>query len=724
MSQKEPLAKKSPSVTLAEHTRQVWQAGEAMIAQLKPWLPADLPQYLRQAVWLHDVGKACSGFQKALVCGGAWRHRHELLSAAIALALNLPEEVVLAIATHHRSLNDKQLAAETGTALTSANWERVGQSSWRNLLDELAEYWQWLREFVRKHELGELPETPQQLPDLRSLVQRYRTSTPLQRERRRMLILLRGLLMAADHLASGYQCTPATLPSSPRWNYAWRPFQQEMAQHLGHLIVEAPTGSGKTEGAILWALHNRRAQERIFYILPTQASINAMVQRLRSAKAFGDQRLVAPVHARVLQQEFQRYFTEEADYRTAAKKARQRADLYHQFYAPVKVLTPFQVIKHLFGVRHFEIGLAEMTGATLIIDEVHAYDARVQALLEVTLQYLQAQFEVRICVMTATMPPFLLDRLMDVVPGARHIDAYTHRELSKPRHQLRLVEEPLFACSERILHDLRQGKRVLVVCNLVEQAQALFQHLAPQAEGSCRLLHARFTLGDRNAIEQQVLKTPPALLIATQVVEVSLDIDYDVLYTEAAPVDDLLQRFGRVNRAARKDAVPVTVCTQFAEEKLRRVYDPQRVRESIEHAPDGQLLEPAVVRGWLERVYASGPTENEMRVYNETRSAMQLVLDSLTPLLELEQSGDFDRLVDAVEVVPLCLQEEYLRRISEREYYRAQELVVPIRWQTLKGLQARGLVDQAQGMVVVRVEYDSQLGLRTAEEAEMGAWMV
>lgn len=717
-----PLAKTNPVQTLPEHTAAVWEAAQAMLDALSGWLPPNVAPWLRDVVWLHDVGKASEGFQRMIRGGGSWGHRHELLSAAVAVALQLPDEVILAITTHHRALNDHELRVQSGLDQTEKTWQEHGQMQWSQFVQGMTLHWTWLQGFLQEMGFRKLPDSPEYLPDLREPLARYDKSSirQLPTQNRQCLLLLRGLMMAADHLASGHYTVPPSLPK-PRWEYDWRMFQRRMAEHQGHLIVEAPTGSGKTEGALLWALGNRRAQERIFYILPTQASINAMVERLRCD--FGEEALVAPVHARVLQQEFQAFFQGD-DYAQAAEEARQRNDLYRQFYAPIKVLTPFQIIKHLFGARYFEIGLAEMTGATVIVDEVHAYDARVQALLEVSLGYLQEQLGARICLMSATIPGFLRQRFQAVIHEATHINAYGDPALSPIRHRLSVLPDSLEAIIPRIVADAARGKRVLVVCNRVDQAQRLYTQLK-DASDSCRLLHSRFTYQDRNAIEDEILdhQKRPQVLVATQVVEVSLDISYDVLYTEAAPVDDLLQRFGRVNRYGQAEIADVYVCPPSDLSTLRGIYDPLRVQQTLDRAPNGLPLTHERVQEWLEQVYAEGPTAKEREVYETTKAAMQKVTSDLVPLYESAHGIDFDGLFDAVEVVPFCLQEEYLRRLIARQWLYARELLVPLRWGTLKGLKRKGMVSKADDTYSVSVAYDSQLGLRVGVD-ETSDWIV
>lgn len=718
----EPLAKSEPPQTLREHTKQVWQAAEVMLHALQPHLPADLPNQLRHAVQLHDVGKVADGFQRQLLEGHRWDCRHEALSAAIALALGMRETVCAAILTHHRSLNHDAMQT-FGRDGSEAVWQQHGHKQWRKFLQELSPNWQWLNRFLNELGYSPLPESPLDLPDLRGLFRRYRQVDTLDRKEWCELLLLRGLLMAADHLASGHGSVPPSLPA-PRWAVgSWRPFQQRLGEQCGHTLLEAPTGSGKTEAALRWALHNRQAEERIFYVLPTQASINAMTQRLRNI--FGEQQ-VAPLHHRVLRQEFQNYFEQEEDYSKAAQAARSRTDLYQQFYSPIKVLTPFQIVKHLFAVKFFEIGLAEMVGATFIFDEIHAYDARVQALIVGTIRYLNQHFNTKVCFMSATFPRFLKERLLQAAPGAvliRPSSEIERAQLFRPRHRLQMRSEPLEAAIPSIRHDVERGQRVLVICNRVGQAQTLYQSLREAVPDSL-LLHSRFTQRDRHRIERELMQGNAPLLVATQVVEVSLDLSFDTCYTEIAPVDDLLQRFGRVNRYHEHDQpVPVHVCTEYDPEKVKEVYPLERLQSTLQSAPHNQPLTPELEREWIEQVYADGFHPKERKIYEETAQGLQEVLQALCPLYEGKYAVDFDYLFDSVEVVPACCQDEYVRLTTEKRSLQAQELFVTLRYGTLQGLRRQNLVDPLGDTYVVRCRYDPHLGLLTEPE-EPGGWIL
>ncbi len=116
-----------------------------------------------------------------------------------------------------------------------------------------------------------------------------------------------------------------------------------------------------------------------------------------------------------------------------------------------------------------------------------------------------------------------------------------------------------------ILARAKEGKRILVILNTVELAQKIFKEIAEKNKDNIylKLIHSRFTFKDRKSIEDEIISTfsnpkpitekEGKILVATQVVEASLDIDADILYTELAPIDALVQRMGRVWRRIKDD---------------------------------------------------------------------------------------------------------------------------------------------------------------------------
>ncbi len=213
-------------------------------------------------------------------------------------------------------------------------------------------------------------------------------------------------------------------------------------------------------------------------------------------------------------------------------------------------------MKHLFGLKGFEQGIFEWAGAYFIFDEIHAYSPEVFAQIKVLLEYAVNHLQVKVMIMTATLPSFLRVEIEKALGIYSEIKADKILYESFDRHKVVLKEGLLANSLGLIIDDLNAGTKVLIVCNTVIQSQQVFDHLKDHAPNAV-LLHSAFTGEDRTKHEK-ILKEGESdedsvqLLVGTQAIEVSLDIDYDVIYSEPAPIDALIQRFGRVNRNRKK----------------------------------------------------------------------------------------------------------------------------------------------------------------------------
>ena len=160
--------------------------------------------------------------------------------------------------------------------------------------------------------------------------------------------------------------------------------------------------------------------------------------------------------------------------------------------------------------------------------------------------------------MSATLPTFIKNLFKENLGILREIKMKRDELRKFTRHEVNVVDGNILNNLDMIRKDLYNGKRVLVVCNTVLRSQEVFEYLSDDVKNSA-LLHSRFMLKDREKIERSLDNLD--LLVGTQAIEVSLDIDYDVLYSEPAPIDALVQRFGRVNRKGWKNNIiaPVNI---------------------------------------------------------------------------------------------------------------------------------------------------------------------
>lgn len=352
------------------------------------------------------------------------------------------------------------------------------------------------------------------------------------------------------------------------------------------LIVEAPMGEGKTELAFLAHLRlQARLGHRGLYVgLPTQATGNAMFGRaLQFLRAFNaDQPLdLQLAHGGAALDD------RLVELRGVHGGPGYRGDAVHcsewfsqkrrALISPYGVGTIDQALYATLNVKHHFVRLWGLANRVVVLDEVHAYDSYTGGLIEALLRWLKA-LGCSVILMSATLPASRSRALLaawDVPEQALPDIAYPRVLLasqgvvsgrhcpSRPMAPIALsgIDESLDSIAELALQQLAGPGCVAVIVNTVDRAQQLYRRLRPQLDAGVPMLlfHARFPAEERSRYEQQVLelfgkagqRPPRALLIATQVAEQSLDIDFDLLVSDLAPVDLLLQRAGRLHRHVR-----------------------------------------------------------------------------------------------------------------------------------------------------------------------------
>lgn len=752
--------------SLAEHTWRTLQRLADLI-NLRPDLPAEvgcpwLWNTLFWACWLHDFGKAARGFQGMLRGRGRWPHRHEVLSLAfvdwLSEALTGEERtwVVAAIVSHHRDAAEIQkLYSDPDDEEDEALQPRLAEiddaaiAGLRRWVQECCSSW---IEALGLADVGirvaTLAAEAQAVREFReSSAARARHWLQVYRQRVRALaktdsaplvigtLALRGHVISADHQASADtgELPEPRVASWPelveRLGMSWETLydhQRACAEVRGSVVLAAPTGSGKTEAALIWACgqsDQERRVPRLFYVLPFQASMNAMYDRLRG-KPFPDQ--VGLEHSRSTLALYRRLLDSEPSPELAARRARWEHNLARLSYYPVRVLSPYQILKAPYRLRGYEALLTDCFGAAFVLDEIHAYEPERLAKILATVRYLREQFGARFLVMSATLPRVLNARLAETLGGAVEIQASQALFARFRRHRLRVLLGELLSeeSLDRITRAAIAGRSVLVCCNTVARVQEVYEAIRTRVRWiPVVLLHGRFNGRDRLAKEELVRKATgatsevrrPIILVATQVVEVSLDIDLDTIFTDPAPLEALIQRFGRVNRRHRRKWCTVHVFAEPADGQ--GVYDEQLVRRGLHvlSRANGKLIDEAHVTDWLDEVYQGEVAAKWEAEYDA--AYREFVGGCLTPLRAFDSNDDlegaFYRAFDSIEVLPSCLRDEF-EHLKEEDPLATQELLVPLRWGQFAELQRKGLAQLGRDgrPSVVEAPYDSDRGLR------------
>ena len=561
-------------------------------------------------------------------------------------------------------------------------------------------------------------------------------------------IALRGHVISSDHMASAHV---GELPQSKlvdpqalieRLNLPQLyDHQREAMATCGSAILMAPTGSGKTEAALLWAVsqaQEKRPVPRLYYTLPFQASMNAMQKRLNEDDK-DDPKRKAPFlnqvgleHSRSTLAYYRWKLDEDYSPEQALKTARWYNNLAHLNYYPVRVLSPYQILKAPYRLTGYETLLTDCLDATFIFDEIHAYEADRLAMILATVKYLREQYGASFFVMSATLPKLLRRRLTEALGTDKLIEASSELYEQFRRHVLLLkdgdlLEEPSM---DRIAEVATKGRQsVLVCCNTVKRAQAAYEMLCKRLEEleekvEVLLLHGRFNGKDRLEKEKLVREATgsrskmrrPIVLVATQVVEVSLDIDLDVIYTDPAPLEALLQRFGRINRRRLKEAAPVCVFREPVPDRSLP-YDPLLIKAGLAvlEKHNGQMIDEAQTSKWLNEIYdntdISIPWEAKYQsTYSDFCASTLATLRAFQANPGLEDV--FYKAFDSVDVLPMGLSSDY-EAVRESNPLEASQLFVPLRWGQYAMLKSKGLARESDDHHLKEVDayYDSDTGL-------------
>ncbi|WP_292463826.1 CRISPR-associated helicase/endonuclease Cas3 [Methanolobus sp.] len=439
------------------------------------------------------------------------------------------------------------------------------------------------------------------------------------------------------------------------------------------IIIEANTGSGKTEAALAYAskLLASGLADSIVFALPTQATANAMLDRLEkvAGKIFGSRDNIILAHGKRdsndhfkrMVEKHKRFTSIQGDFEAGSQcsewlsSSRKRAFLGQIAVTTVDqvMLSAIKPLKHYF-VRSFGIGKG-----VLIIDEIHAYDAYMYGILEAVIKQ-QKQAGGSVILLSATLPAYQKQSLCNawgtgeardeqaypLIMQAKDSDVHTFTLEDQNCIQEKNVEIDLWKsddCSitneqlEQIVKAVENGAKVGVVCNLVDDAQIYAHHLSEMTSVSVDIFHSRYRYCDRMNKEEAVKDNygkdslnQGRILVGTQVIEQSLDIDFDWMISFICPVDLLFQRMGRLHRhfKQRPESYNKPRCTVVMPnindadlmENPKKIYGLHNLiykntrvlwRTQCLLEQNGTIKFPEAYRDWIERVYVKDKWENE-----------------------------------------------------------------------------------------------------------------
>jgi CRISPR-associated endonuclease/helicase Cas3 len=745
---------KGRAETLAEHSGQTRDAVLAVAERIGPAGPLDrYPEFWTWAEWaalLHDAGKSAAGFQLQLTRRDKpWGERHEVLSLAYVdlLAAALPDHsramIAAGVLFHHRTLDelsgryptepeheaswktkfgfdayagpDRQAASDRHAALLVWLASQLGSAI---PVTDGGDLWRRARAMFAQAE-----DRWDRVPEAEGLV----------------AVLLQGAVTLADRSASADVTLDAEIPLPFRFMdriAAPYPHQAAAAATDGHLVLLSPTGSGKTESGLGWAsrqLETMPGQPRLVWLLPYRASIDAIRDRLADYFGCGADG-IGVLHATTAATLLSRVVCDdEAPGPEDARKARAMAGAMRLFKQRVRVATPHQLLRAALAGPGYASVLLEQANSVFVLDELHAYDPETFGRICAAMR-LWEQLGSRVAVLSATLAPPMIELVRDSLSAP--VAVTTAEPGTAPvRHRLVLDGEPLTAPASlhRIRGWLGEGHSVLVIANTVRTAQRVFRELAPDPEDEdAALLHSRFRLRDRAGIERRILRRHPerrpgdparrggGLTVSTQVLEVSLCLDYDRGASELAPVEAIAQRAGRVNRRGRHPDGAVEFRVHAVES--HRPYDEGAISAALLALAewDGKLLTEDATGDWLDRAYATPWGQGWADRARDSRDGFsEFFLKFTAPFGDRSEfAKGLEENFDTAEVLLRSDMPEYRDLLSGRggDPMLAAELLIPVsvRQRVILGAE----LSKDLGVWLTDAPYSPRTGLELSPPAE------
>ena len=631
----------------------------------------------RKGAILHDIGKVSPLFQRTLKHGyihqPGFVFRHEI--ASLLFISLFPEEerpaLIDMVVAHHKSI--RQDVGEKGILDLDGD-----MNSFARHADKFEE---WnpvalaiLKEFgIETHPI-----------DLEEAERNYEYVIDHCENKQLNVSLWKGVLMAADHYASALEekaeDSLGKLFNTPNLSFYNRTHHLYPLSFVDandtrkHTLVTAPTGAGKTDFLL------RRCKGRVFYTLPFQASINAMYDRIN-----GDLKDTG-AHIHLLH---------AASGLKVREQGVEESILQHHLGASVKVLTPHQMASIVFGIKGFEAMLLDLEGCDVILDEIHTYASEIQAIVLKIIEILKS-IDCRIHVGTATMPSVLYSKILELLGGTSEV-----YEVSLPNETLSTFNRHIIhkvkdydSCNEVLNNAIRENKKVLIVYNQVKRAQQLYDNICEQYPNVVRMLiHSRFRRGDRANLETALkddfnTSNKACIVVSTQVVEVSLDISFDVMITECAPIDAMIQRFGRINRKRTDNTIgkykDIYVIQPPQNKSDALPYEVDVLQKSFDVLPDAKLLKESTLQTLIDNVYPDTKFMNLdysgvvfvdgkwmiKELCHHAKSALLDVLDinSATCIRESDRDDYLNNPLDRMTLeIPVCYNSIAYKGLSQLE---------------------------------------------------------
>lgn len=535
--------------------------------------------------------------------------------------------------------------------------------------------------------------------------------------------LMKGLLHRLDHCSSAWIAvedqTKDEIADFVKEFMKKQKFKENDLQQFAeknqdkNVIVIGSTGMGKTEGALLWS-----KDDKTFFTLPLRISINAIYDRIKDIIGY---RHVGLLHSTALD------YLDDKNEEDEFSKIQQARNLYEK----ITTCTIDQIFPFVFKYRGYEKIYATLSYSKVVIDEIQAYSPEIVAVLLKGLQMIN-NLDGKFMVMTATLPRIYREKLQEM--GIK----FEYNEFIKDtkRHKFEIIDKSINEDIDEI-KEKSKNKKVLIIVNTINKAIELYKFLKNEGVEKVNLLHSRFEQEDRSEKERDIKefskqKDESGIWITTQIVEASLDIDFDMLYTEMSTLDSLFQRFGRCYRSRKYEGKEPNIKIHIKETSgVGYIYDKEIHQKSIELLQDynGQILEEKTKIDLVDKLYSKEMLQNTdfYKKFNEAFRVLDNIIDYDTSKNDAQR---ILRNINNIDVIPkiiydnnLNLFEEYSKESDKKKKYelkrRIDKLFISISSSNKKKLG--NLIIECpyiKEKYIIDTKYDNEIGLLLENDEE------
>lgn len=447
-------------------------------------------------------------------------------------------------------------------------------------------------------------------------------------------VLMSGILKRCDHSASAeipieeindisliFKRIEENITKSIKTTAKEENFWQRkvLENNSDYPLLVAPTGSGKTEFALLWA---KKQQRKLIYTLPLRVALNDLFTRFQNYayinKQNTDENLVSLLHSTA----FIEYLRQE---KSAAEGALidQKVHTSKNLASPLVLTTPDQILLTSLNFHGADRLKSIYPFSAIVVDEIQAYDPEMAAIIVKSLKDIE-KLKGNILIMTATYPPYF-EKFLSEFAKVEITNSQNIKNYDVKRHKVELMDasfelekdsknknkksvnefEPSDTFREKIGSQIDiPDKNILIICNTVRKSIRVYDFLKNKYHDEnnyISILHSRLIEGikkDRVNCIQNLLKgksegkkSKRIILVATQIIEASVDVDFDVILTEISPIDSQIQRWGRVFRNRKdhlgnplnyKEHDPNIIIFKKADRITNLIYDKNTIDKTIE----------------------------------------------------------------------------------------------------------------------------------------------